>query len=244
LESYYNNKNGSLLDNSEGRTQTAINRLYLKLRQGIIKGEFYPGERLKIEKLKSIFDIGASPIREALSLLTSDNLVDRIDQRGFRVSPISEANFNEILMLRCNLDDIALRNSIEHGDEDWEEQLVLLHHRLSRADINDFDHWESLHKNFHMCLFQACTSPILVSYCYQLYDQNIRYRFLAEKSSSYKSRQVKDEHFQILEATINRDADLASELLIAHYKKTGAFLAKKLDHHNPLNWQSTVLEKE
>lgn len=238
------NKNGSLLDNSEGRTQTAINRLYLKLRQGIIKGEFYPGERLKIEKLKSIFDIGASPIREALSLLTSDNLVDRIDQRGFRVSPISEANFNEILMLRCNLDDIALRNSIEHGDEDWEEQLVLLHHRLSRADINDFDHWESLHKNFHMCLFQACTSPILVSYCYQLYDQNIRYRFLAEKSSSYKSRQVKDEHFQILEATINRDADLASELLIAHYKKTGAFLAKKLDHHNPLNWQSTVLEKE
>lgn len=231
------NKKVSLLDNTEGKTQTAINRLYLQLRQGIIKGEFVPGERLKIEKLKSLFDTGASPIREALSLLTSDNLVERMDQRGFRVSPISENNFNEILMLRCNLDDIALRNSIKHGGEDWEEELVLLHHRLSRADINDFDHWESLHKKFHMCLFQACTSPILMSYCNQLYDQNIRYRFLAEKSSTYKSRQVKDEHSQILEATINRDANLASELLIAHYKNTGAFLAKKLDHENPSNWQ-------
>lgn len=218
------------LGNTERGAQTAINRVYLQLRQGIIKGEFYPGERLKIDNLKSLLDTGASPIREALSLLTSDNLVDRLDQRGFRVSPISEDNFNEILMLRCNLDDIALRNSIKHGDEAWEEELVLLHHRLSRADINDFDHWESLHKSFHMCLFKACNSPILVSYCYQLYDQNIRYRFLAEKSTGYKSRQVKDEHSQILEATINRDADLASELLISHYKNTGAFLAKKLDH--------------
>jgi DNA-binding GntR family transcriptional regulator len=230
------NKNVNLLDNSEGKAQSAINRVYLQLRQGIIKGEFYPGERLKIDKLKSFFDTGASPIREALSLLTSDNLVDRMDQRGFRVSPISEAIFNEILMLRCNLDDLALRNSIAPGTEDWEERLVLLHHRLSRADINDFDHWENLHKNFHMCLFEACTSPILVSYCYQLYDQNIRYRFLAEKSIDYKIRKVKDEHHQILEATINRDADLASELLISHYKNTGAFLAKKLDQQNSSDW--------
>lgn len=225
-----------LYQTSVPETKTAINRVYHQLRQGIIKGEFYPGERLKIEKLKPLFETGASPIREALSLLTSNNLVDRIDQRGFRVSPISEANFNEILMLRCNLDDIALRNSIEHGDDKWEEKLVLLHHRLSRADINDFDHWETLHKEFHMCLFEACTSPILVSYCYQLYDQNIRYRFLAEKSVGYKSRQVKDEHEQILNATINREADLASELLIAHYKNTGAFLAKLLDKSNPLSW--------
>lgn len=198
-------------------TKTAIQRVYLQLRQQIIKGEFAPGERLKVESLKPLFDTGASPIREALSLLTSNKLVDRIDQRGFRVSQVSEANFNEIFMLRCTLDDLALRKSIELGDNDWEERLVLNHHRLTRAKQEDFDHWETLHKAFHICLMDACDSPILLSYCNQLYDQNIRYRFLAEAAVNYAKRDVRNEHEGIMNAAINRDADLASQLLLKHW---------------------------
>ncbi|EAQ64296.1 transcriptional regulator, GntR family protein [Marinomonas sp. MED121] len=218
-------------------TKTAIQRVYLQLRQQIIKGEFAPGERLKVETLKPLFDTGASPIREALSLLTSNKLVDRIDQRGFRVSQVSEANFNEIFMLRCTLDDLALRKSIELGDNDWEERLVLNHHRLSRANQEDFDHWESLHKVFHLCLMEACDSPILLSYCSQLYDQNIRYRFLAEAAVNYAKRDVRNEHESIMNAAINRDADLASKLLLKHYTDTGTFLRQSFAKSSPANWR-------
>lgn len=58
-----------------------------------------------------LLDMGASPICEALSLLTSDMLVERIGQRGFRAAPASPANFEEILKLRCTLEDMALRQS-------------------------------------------------------------------------------------------------------------------------------------
>lgn len=218
----------SIQNTNKSMTKTAIDRVYQELRQKIIKGEFSPGERLKVETLKPLFDTGASPIREALSLLTSNKLVDRIDQRGFRVSAVSVDNFNEIFMLRCTLDDLALRKSIEFGDNDWEERLVLLHHRLSRTDMADFDQWEPLHKAFHMCLIEACQSPILLSYCNNLYDQNIRYRFLAEKNSNYSSRDVRHEHEGIFDATINRKADLASELLLKHYTYTGEYLREKL----------------
>lgn len=218
-------------------TKTAIQRVYLQLRQQIIKGEFAPGERLKVESLKPLFDTGASPIREALSLLTSNKLVDRIDQRGFRVSQVSEANFNEIFMLRCTLDDLALRKSIELGDNDWEERLVLNHHRLTRAKQEDFDHWETLHKAFHICLMDACDSPILLSYCNQLYDQNIRYRFLAEAAVNYAKRDVRNEHEGIMNAAINRDADLASQLLLKHYTDTGAFLRQSFSKNNPASWR-------
>lgn len=222
---------------NEPDTKTAIQRIYVQLRQQIIKGEFSPGERLKVEKLKPLFDTGASPIREALSLLTSNKLVDRIDQRGFRVSSVSEANFNEIFMLRCTLDDLALRKSIELGDTEWEERLVLNHHRLSRASQDDFDHWENLHKAFHMCLMEACDSPILLSYCNQLYDQNIRYRFLAEAAVNYAKRDVRHEHESIMNAAINRDADLASKLLLKHYTDTGAFLKQSFEKNNPGSWR-------
>jgi DNA-binding GntR family transcriptional regulator len=216
--------------------KTAINRVYHQLRIRIVKCEFSPGEKLKIESLKVLLDIGASPIREALSLLTSDGLVDRIDQRGFRVAPMSKENFNEILMLRCQLDDLALRRSIEFGDSDWEENLVILHHRLSRADISDFDSWEAMHKAFHMALIGQCKSPILLGYSNQLYDQNIRYRFLAERTTDYQSRNVSDEHKKLLDATIERNVELASKLLIKHYSSTGNFLVSLLEKNNLNVW--------
>ena len=199
-------------------------RAYDELRQRIIRGSIAPGERLKVDSLKALLKVGASPIREALSLLTSDQLVERIDQRGFRAAPTSEKHFREILMLRCRLDDIALRTSIAQGDTQWEEQLVLAHHRLSQAQRQETDVWEHLHKAFHMALLQACASPILLKFCDQLYNLNIRYRFLAGKSIRYGKRNVSHEHAEILHATLQRDADLAAKKLIAHYQRTGDFL--------------------
>jgi len=207
---------------------SATQRVFNDLRQRIIRGEIAPGERLKVDALKTLLQVGASPIREALSLLTSDQLVERIDQRGFRAAPASEIHFREILMLRCQLDDIALRISMSEGDTAWEEHLVLSHHRLAQAGREDAEHWESLHKAFHLALLDACGSPILLKFCDQLYDLNIRYRFLAGKSVRYGKRDVGQEHTEILNATLSRDADNASTRLIEHYSRTGEFLSDQI----------------
>ena len=195
------------------------------IRQRIIRGELPPGEKLKVETLKALLQTGASPIREALSLLTSDQLVERIDQRGFRVAPVGSAHFREILALRCELDIIALRASIQSGDTAWQENLVLAHHRLSQATRDDIERWESLHKKFHAQLLSACGSPILTRFCDQLYDLNIRYRYLAGKSVRYGKRNVEQEHKAILDAVLKGDSESASGQLVTHYTLTGDFLA-------------------
>lgn len=207
---------------------SATQRVAQELRKIIIRGDINPGERLKVESLKELLDTGASPIREALSLLTSDQLVERIDHRGFRVAPVSEAQFKEILMLRCQLEDIALKESIRSGDTEWEEQAVLAHHRLTKADRSDTDTWEMLHKSFHQSLLTACGSPILLRFCDQLYDLNIRYRFLAGKSVRYGNRDLTTEHAEILEAVLKRDSVDASQKLTHHYTRTGDFLADNI----------------
>ena len=63
-------------------------------------------------------------MREALSLLTSDQLVERLDQRGFRVAQTSRAQFDEILKLRCQLEVLALKESLEHADSADPETLA------------------------------------------------------------------------------------------------------------------------
>lgn len=204
---------------------SATQQAYQALRRMIVTGELKPGEKLKIDGLRKRLDTGASPIREALSLLTSDNLVERIDQRGFRTAQVSAENFEEILLLRCNLEDLALRESIANANDAWEESIVLAHHRMERAKGSDSQTFEDLHKDFHMALLSNAPLPILQKVCSQLYDLNIRYRFLAGNALNYQRRDVGDEHKGILDAAVARDADLASDRLLNHYKMTGAFLS-------------------
>lgn len=207
---------------------SATQRAYRTLRGLIVTGQIRPGEKLKIDSLRQRLGTGASPIREALSLLTSDNLVERIDQRGFRAADASLANFSEILALRCNLEGVALRESLAHASEPWEEALVLSHHRMARAQKAGDPRFETLHRDFHMTLLSGAPSPILLKFCGQLYDLNIRYRFLAGGALNYSRRDVSEEHAEILEAALARDADLAAERLLGHYRRTGAYLTELL----------------
>lgn len=218
-----NGTNTSSSSEPQLNIESATATTYAAIRRMIVTGELPPGEKLKIESLKARLDTGASPIREALSLLTSDQLVERIDRRGFRAAPVSEENFVEILNLRCVLEDMALRQSIANADDAWEENLVLSHHRMAREDRNS-ESYEELHKQFHMMLLANCNAPILMRYCSQLYDLNVRYRYLAGRTLSYVRRDVADEHAAILDAAIKRQTDLASARLLEHYQQTGAFL--------------------
>ncbi|SDE55457.1 GntR family transcriptional regulator [Ruegeria marina] len=204
---------------------SATHRVYRALRSMIVRGVLKPGEKLKIEGLSKRLGTGASPVREALSLLTSDSLVERIDQRGFRTAGISATNFAEILKLRCVLEDLALRESIANATQDWEERVVLAHHRMQRAQNRKTEDFEDLHKAFHMSLLSNAQSPILLQICSRLYDLNIRYRYLAGHDISYQQRDVAKEHADILAAVLALDADTASTRLLEHYKTTGAFLS-------------------
>ncbi|MGI9372132.1 MAG: GntR family transcriptional regulator [Hyphomicrobiales bacterium] len=216
-------------------TESLTSQVYGSLRGDIIEGELAPGTKLKVEQLRRRYEVGASPVREALSMLASDGLVDRIDQRGFRVAIVSEDDFADILKSRCWLEERALRESIAHGDAEWEEGVVLSFYRLSREDRSIGEsgkfvanpRWEGLHKEFHYQLIAACGSPTLLEFCDKLYERNIRYRNLAGRVS-YPKRKPDTEHEEIMQAALDRDADLAAERLVAHYQRTGVYLQDKV----------------
>lgn len=215
-------------------SSSITSQAYSRLRSDIMSGALTPGKKLKIEELRSRYEFGSSPIREALSMLTSDLFVERIDQRGFRVADVSEKEFDELLRTRRWLEERALRESITHGDNRWEEQVVLSAYRLSRvprSQANDQfvanEEWEIRHKHFHMALLAACPSSIMLKFCDQLYDQNVRYRHLSG-TKAYPSRDINAEHNAITDAVLERNADLAVELLMSHYSTTGNFLKEEL----------------
>ncbi len=216
----------NIMDETSGKEASATRGAYMSLRDMILTGALPAGEKLKIEQLRKLLDTGASPVREALSLLTSDMLVERIDQRGFRAAPASTENFAEILKLRCVLEDMALRQSIASATPEWEENLVLAHHRMKQ--LTGAASFEDAHKLFHMALLANSSSPMLERFCSQLYDLNIRYRNLASSGRNYQKRDITAEHEEILACAVRRDADATSTALLSHYRLTGAYLTSQL----------------
>lgn len=224
----------SAIDTSTASLTTqAFRRIYAM----IIRGELKPGEKLKIEGLRNTLGVGASPLREALSLLTAEHLIERIDQRGFRVAHVNAEAFDELLKTRCWLEERALHESMQKKDSEWEERVLLAHHRLKRPvrtleDGSLNPEWEDLHKAFHMSLLSACGSSILLRICDQLYDQNVRYRNV---SGVYVSadRGVGNEHGAILEHVLEGDEDRAVSELLSHYRKTGKLLSEFLQAEKP-----------
>lgn len=81
--------------NADGRKPTLAGRVPLELRRAILNGQLQPGEKINLDRMREDFDVSVSPIREAVSRLVADGLVEFEDQRGFRVAPISLEN------LRC-----------------------------------------------------------------------------------------------------------------------------------------------
>jgi DNA-binding GntR family transcriptional regulator len=209
---------------------TRATSLFDQLRADLLAGVLEPGSKLAIEALAEHYATSATPLREALNRLVSDGLVERREQRGFVVAPISAEDLAEITKTRCWLEERALRESIAARSAEWEEALVLAHHRLARTPrslsdkrFEDNPAWEPLHRAFHRALIAGCGSRWLLSFCDQLADQHHRYRRLSAPRAFLK-RGVKGEHLQLMEAAIEGRADDAVALLRTHFERTAKII--------------------
>lgn len=201
-------------------SSTRTSELFESIRMDILEGKLFPGQKLGIEALRDRYGAGASPVREALNRLSSIGLVDQSDQRGFWVSPITLEGMRELAKTRCWISEIAIRESILHGDSAWEEAMVIAYHRLSRrpavpvGEIPDRKS-ELLHRQFHSAVIAACTSPWLRDIHERLFDHAARLLFFARLTKSV-ARHTHDEHRAIMEAMIDRDVQKATELTNDH----------------------------
>ena len=199
---------------------------YERLRRDVLDGRLQPGRKLLMHELRQRYASGASPLREALSRLATEGLVVHNEQRGFAVADASAGQLRDLVRTRIAIESIALGQAFANPAVDWEENLVLAFHRLSRDPrslhedrYEENPQWERLHRAFHFALLQGCGSDLLLGFCEQLYDQAYRYRQLAALSA-YKQRGELDEHRAIFDAVMARRLDEAQQLLSEHYERT------------------------
>ncbi|MGV1859344.1 MULTISPECIES: GntR family transcriptional regulator [Rhizobium] len=217
-------------------TKTMSDVAYQRVRDDIISGALKPGEKLKVADLVERYDIGASPLREALARLSAAYLVSFEGQRGFTVAPVSAQELKELSDLRQMIEALALSRSIEAGDEAWESRIVAAYYRLQKADhrvsespdASSLSEWEERNRDFHEALTSACDSAWLLRLQKLLYAQHERYRRLAVINRR-PSREIDKEHKALLDACLSRDTDVAAKVMGEHIGKTVLSLSPLLE---------------
>ncbi len=211
---------------------------YRRLRGEILHGELMPGERLRAADLHTRFQLGLTPIREALMRLASENLVEVETNRGSRVRETSRRELSDIMHSRRAIERLCMEEAIAAGDANWEADILAAMHLLSRAptplspqDRETARAWEESHRRFHFSLISACTSQWLLRFWNTLADHSERYRKmrLLHLQEISGTRDVNAEHADIMDAVLARDIARATALIDAHLQATESAVARLLD---------------
>lgn len=110
---------------------------YRWLKNDIIRGTYQPDEKLRMSLLTARYALGVGPLREALSQLVAERLVTVVNQKGYRVASMSEAELLDIFDARANMEAMLVRLAIERGDDAWEAEILARAHMLSKLEASD-----------------------------------------------------------------------------------------------------------
>ena len=213
--------------------RTLADQAYQQIRNDIVQGVLAPSSKLQPDVLRGRYDIGLSPLREALSRLTLDGLAVSEGQRGIFVAPASVGELLDIGSLRVEFAGMALERSMRLGGDEWESGIVTTYYHLNKLekqvgrDPKTFgEEWERRNRDFHTALEAGCGSPWLIHFCDILYDQLERYRrlFVAYTEINHATY---DEHRVIMELALARKPKAVHHLTV-HLNHTTEIIKQRM----------------
>lgn len=204
--------------------RSLANDLVEQLRDDILTGRKKPDDYLRLQNLAEEFQVSLSPIRECLSVLSSEGLVVQVGQRGYKVAPLLSEHLIDASQARVALESLCLKAAIEQGDDEWEAGVVSSFWKLNKIEHSEWTaetyfEWEKHHHRFHEALVAGCRSSMLIECCDMARRVTDRYRRICVQRTTPDAK-VWKEHEEIYELTIARDADKAVAAMAAHIQRS------------------------
>ena len=210
-----------IFSGKKNEDSTIVELLASSLRKDIAFGTLLPDQKLKLNELRSRYGGSNHSMRETLRMLVSEGMVEATNQRGFRVTSATEDDLADILMMRLEVEKLALSRALAEGGVDWEASVIAAHHRMTRSeasvqsDPNDETvlDWDEACRAYVLALVSACGSPRMINLVARFYDQSRRFRLarLREGRIDFAARQQR--HETLKTALMDRDGATALKCL-------------------------------
>mgnify|MGYP000312485161 CR=1 FL=1 len=208
------------LDSARGDEQRSRSDLaYDSIKRRLLSGDFPLASRLAEERLAKELDVSRTPVREALSRLFTEGLIDRHPEGGYEPALPDLEQIAELYEVRASLEQTALHrppddvavaeDALASLRDDW---LLLADDEAARQPDPSFVLFD---EDFHVRLAMATGNRELATMLTAV-NERIRVVRMHDFLSADRIDATIDQHLGILDAALRRRLGEASTALEDH----------------------------
>ena len=200
--------------------------VFQTLRTAILKGDLKPGERLMELQLASKLGVSRTPIREAIRMLEQEGLARTIPRKGAEVAGMPEKDMEDVLQIRCVLEELAARLSCQNiTDEEMRELKIAMVAFEEKTREGNVVELAKADVTFHDIIYRAADNPKLLVLLNNLREQMYRYRTEYMKDDRIHPVLIR-EHKEMVKALESRDQELVAREVRQHLRNQEEVMKK------------------
>lgn len=215
-----------LKDNVATKQSTIVNRVTKHLRQAILDGTLRANERLIQEEWAERLNVSRMPVREALTQLEMEGLVEIIPHKGAIATPITPDDIEEIYYTRALLEGLAVEKSLPYLTENDHRKLEKILVRMEELELSDEtnDEYIQLNLSFHQTLRSGCPWPRVLKMV-----ENLGISPIAPSLLIDYYQETQREHRLIYESVLRGDPKELKAIVEYHIFRTKNNLIQHMD---------------
>jgi len=209
---------------------------YQKLRDAIIYGNLYPGEKLVETEICKRLNVGRTPLREAIHRMQEEGYVEVSPNKSavVRSFPISELeDLHDILAV---LEAYAVETSTKLLSEKEKESLKKIIKQSDKInDPSDYRKWRDFNATFHEFFWKKSGNPVLFKTLTEMRKKTyLATRMIIIPVLLGNLKKYKEEHSEIVELVLKGDAVKAGNKMKMHVQKAKDIFTKYLNNEKML----------
>lgn len=195
---------------------------YNSIREKIVTCEYAPGTNLNEEMLTESLGLSRTPVRDALSRLEQEGLIEILPKRGITIKSLTLNDMNMIFEVRLLYEPYILRTYGNLLSEDKMKEMfeIFRHTEIEDECRQDKDYFYRLDQEFHDFIVNACPNQYIQNSYHLIRTQDERLRHMTGDISNVRLKDTFREHAQILLPCLQKDWERAAEQLIGHLNES------------------------
>ncbi len=198
---------------AEALTNQAYEYLYRK----IVSCEYLPGQELNEKQLLDETSFGRTPLREALLMLQSKNLVDIFPRKGMRITPFTQKSIDDLYQTRKLIEPtVCLRYISMYSKSHLLEYQRKFELARTRSDYDEFE----VDTAFHSYLIGITGNDILINMYQSIMVQQMRLAVYSALKDDRNRVGNFEQHLAIIDALLRENPDNVSDAIILHINRS------------------------
>jgi DNA-binding GntR family transcriptional regulator len=192
-------------------------RVYLYVREQILRGRFLGGCFIEEEEISSALGVSRTPVREAFHRLEAERFIDLLPRRGALVRQVTAQELVDLYETRRMIEGYAVARICQQKIPVPVEMHAILQ-ELEHLPQGDYFNRVELNRDFHFVMIAAVGNVVLSDLYQSLGARQQRVAMTAISTDPTRVARISKEHHALIAALSEWDEEKALAILEQHLR--------------------------